>query len=38
MVMIARQGALEASNDKLSDAFAFLYAQSPLAIFAFNHL
>jgi len=38
MVMPARQDGLEARNDKLSDAFAFLYAQSPLAILAFNHL
>jgi len=34
----ARKHALEARNDKLSDAFAFVYAQSPLAILAFNHL
>jgi len=38
MVMPARQDALEARNDKLSDAFAFVYAQNPLAILAFNHL
>ena len=38
MVMPARQNAFEARNHKLSDVFAFLYAQSPLAILAFNHL
>jgi hypothetical protein len=36
--MPARQDALEARNDNLSDAFAFVYAQSPSAILAFNHL
>ena len=38
MATPARQDALEARNHKLSVAFAFLYAQSPLAILAFNHL
>ena len=38
MATPARQDALEARNDKLSDAFLFVYVQSTPAILAFNHL